>query len=124
MKINTIYIENAAKSHPKTYDIIKRIKYKNIIYCHSYSEVFNSNNQNFRIQKELPSLILAYKKKNFIHKAPEKFTIGFKNNYYFSHLLNCPYDCKYCFLQGMFNSANYVLFVNYEDFYSNIKKNS
>ena len=122
MKINTIYIENAAKSHPNTYDIIKRIKYKNIVYCNSYSEVFNSNNQNFRIQKESPSLILAYKKKNFILKAPEKFTIGFKNNYYFSHLLNCPYDCKYCFLQGMFNSANYVLFVNYEDFYSNIKK--
>ena len=122
MKIDTIYIENAAKSHPNTNDIIKRIKYKNIIYCNSYSEVFNTNNQNFRIQKESPSLILAYKKKNFILKAPEKFTIGFKNNYYFSHLLNCPYDCKYCFLQGMFNSANYVLFVNYEDFFTDIKK--
>ncbi len=63
MKINTIYIENDAKSHPNTNDIIKRIKYKNIIYCKSYSEVFNSNNQNFRIQKQLPSLILEYKKK-------------------------------------------------------------
>ena len=122
MKINTLYIEEAAKSHYNTSNIIKRIKYKNIIYCNSYSEVFNSNNQNFRIQKESPSLILAYKKNNFVHKAPKRFTIGFKNNYYFSHLLNCPYDCKYCFLQGMFNSAYYVLFVNYEDFFINIKK--
>ena len=31
-------------------------------------------------------------------------------------MLNCVYDCRYCFLQGMYSSANYVLFVNYEDF--------
>ncbi len=36
--------------------------------------------------------------------------------YYFSHMLNCLYDCRYCFLQGMMQSANYILFVNYEDF--------
>jgi spore photoproduct lyase len=31
-------------------------------------------------------------------------------------MLNCVYDCRYCFLQGMFRSAHYVVFVNYEDF--------
>ena len=31
-------------------------------------------------------------------------------------MLNCVYDCRYCFLQGMYRSANYVLFVNYDDF--------
>jgi len=31
-------------------------------------------------------------------------------------MLNCIYDCRYCFLQGMYRSANYLLFVNYEDF--------
>ena len=36
-------------------------------------------------------------------------------------MLNCIYDCNYCFLQGMFNSAHYVIFVNYEDFFLNIK---
>ena len=44
--------------------------------------------------------------------TPKDFTIGFKENYYFSHMLNCIYDCKYCFLQGMFNSANFVIFTN------------
>ena len=29
---------------------------------------------------------------------------------------NCLYDCRYCFLQGMYNSAHYLWFVNYEDF--------
>jgi DNA repair photolyase len=37
-------------------------------------------------------------------------------------MLNCIYDCRYCFLQGMFRSAHYVLFVNYEDFGSAIDK--
>ena len=37
-------------------------------------------------------------------------------NFYFSHMLNCIYDCRYCFLQGMYRSANYVVFVNYEAF--------
>ena len=45
-----------------------------------------------------------------------------KNNFYFSHLLNCLYDCRYCFLQGMYPSAHYVLFVNFDDFKRHIKE--
>ncbi len=36
-------------------------------------------------------------------------------------MLNCLYDCRYCFLQGMYRSAHYVLFVNYEGFQSAIE---
>ena len=36
--------------------------------------------------------------------------------------LTAFYDCRYCFLQGMFPSAHYVLFVNFEDFKAEIKK--
>ena len=53
--------------------------------------------------------------------APSEYSIGGDLNYYFSHMLNCIYDCRYCFLQGMYRSANYVLFVNYEEFYQQIK---
>jgi len=31
-------------------------------------------------------------------------------------MYNCIYDCDYCFLQGHFNSAYHVYFINYEDF--------
>ena len=37
-------------------------------------------------------------------------------------MLNCIYDCEYCFLQGKHMSAHYLLFVNYEDFFVEIKK--
>ena len=35
-------------------------------------------------------------------------------------MYNCIYDCRYCFLQGMYSSSNYVLFVNYENFLEKI----
>ena len=37
-------------------------------------------------------------------------------------MLNCLYDCRYCFLQGMYQSANYVHFVNFETFEKGIDK--
>lgn len=122
MRIKNIYVENQIKDHPNTIRITNKLKFDNLIFCDHYSEVFNSTNQNFRIQKKFPSLILAKKLNNLILKTPKNFTIGFDNNFYFSHMLNCIYDCKYCYLQGMLNSANYLIFVNYEDFLNSIKK--
>lgn len=116
-----IYIENSIKAHPRVARIVQRFKDRcHIIYCNHYREVFNPKNQNFRLQKQNPALILASKPTPRVLPTPEGFGIGGTQNYYFSHLLNCPYDCRYCFLQGMYQSANYVLFVNYEDFMQEI----
>jgi len=93
--IETIYIEENVKDHPRTAEICQRYNKATRIYCDRYTDVFNNASQNFRAQKQQPSL-------------------------YFSHMLNCLYDCRYCFLQGMYRSANYVVFVNYEDFFQEI----
>ena len=122
MNFDTVYIEEDTRNDKNTIDILGRIKFKNLIFCNNYSEIFNPKNQNFRIQKIKPNIILAKKKKNFLMNTPKDFSIGFKENYYFSHMLNCIYDCKYCFLQGMFNSANFVIFTNFNDFINEIKK--
>ena len=52
MKFNNVYIENEIENSFNTIEILKRIKYKKIIICKKYSEVFNPKNQNFRIQKK------------------------------------------------------------------------
>lgn len=111
-----IYVEQAVLTHPRTQAICTRFASAEVIVCDRYAEVFNRKSQDFRLQKQNPSLILARKEKGFVLPTPEHFGIGGKENYYFSHLLNCLYDCRYCFLQGMYRSANFVLFVNYEDF--------
>ena len=122
MKFDTIYIEELLHNSVSTNQILKKLSYNDIVLCKNYKEVFNPSNQNFRIQKKNPSLIIAQKKKKLIFRAPERFTIGYKNNFYFSHMLNCIYDCKYCYLQGMYSSANMVLFVNFDDFKKEIEK--
>ena len=120
--IETIYIESEIRSHPRTESILSRFSKARIVECERYGEVFNPKKQNFRLQKMKPALIIARKHRNFILDAPKGFGIGGRKNYYFSHMLNCIYDCRYCFLQGMYRSANYILFVNYEDFQNEIKK--
>jgi spore photoproduct lyase len=120
--IETIYIEEAILQHPRVLDIMARFPQARKITCGRYGEVFNPKAQNFRLQKQQPALILAEKYKNFALPAPTGYGIGAARNYYFSHMLNCLYDCRYCFLQGMYQSANYVLFVNYEDFQQDIRQ--
>lgn len=120
--IETIYIEEKILRHPRVAEIAARFPEARKIGCGRYGEVFNPKAQNFRLQKQRPALILAEKYKNFALKVPVGYGIGAANNYYFSHMLNCLYDCRYCFLQGMYQSAHYVLFVNYEDFQAEIRQ--
>lgn len=120
--IETIYIEEAIHRHPRAQTILARFPKARKITCQRYGEVFNPKSQNFRLQKRKPALILAEKYKNPVLPAPPGYGVGSKHNYYFSHMLNCLYDCRYCFLQGMFQSANYVLFVNYETFQKQISE--
>lgn len=119
--IDTLYIESAVAEHYRVRAIRQRFSQARVIECERYGEVFNPKAQNFRLQKQQPALILAHKHQKFALPAPTGYGIGGRNNYYFSHMLNCLYDCRYCFLQGMYQSANYVLFVNYEDFFQQIR---
>ena len=121
--IETIYIENQIRQHHRTEEILSKFKKKiDVVYCDHYGEIFNIKSQNFRIQKKKPALVLAKKEGKKLHDIPKSFSIGEKKNYYFSHMLNCIYDCEYCFLQGKHMSAHYLLFINYEDFFIEIEK--
>lgn len=120
--MQTIYIEKNILSHPRVKRILNQFDVNSqIIECDYYKEVFNPKSQNFRIQKQNPALILAEKHDSRVLATPPGFGVGGEKNYYFSHMLNCLYDCRYCFLQGMYSSANYVLFINYEEFMHDIK---
>ena len=121
--IKTIYLEEEVKNHFRTKKILSRFKDNvNVILCDHYGEIFNIKSQNFRMQKTEPSLIIAKKVGKKVLQIPKNFGIGGNVNYYFSHMLNCIYDCEYCFLQGKHMSAHYLLFINYEDFFIEIKK--
>ena len=110
----TIFVESNIFDHFRTRKLLNTIKARNIIKINHYGELFNRNKQNFRIQKESLNYIIATKKNNLVIPVPRSTTSV--EGYYFSHMYNCIYDCDYCFLQGHFNSAYHVYFINYEDF--------
>ena len=114
--IEQVYIEEALLEHPRARAIMRHYPDATVTECARYTEIFNRKAQNFRLQKIKPALILAEKFGHHVLPSPPEYAIGGERNYYFSHMLNCIYDCRYCFLQGMYRSAHYVIFVNYDDF--------
>ena len=109
-----IYVEEEALSSPLAQKLIK----KNApIIIHHYMDVFGRTHQNFSIQKQSPALLLAVKHGNFIYPGANVCqSFGNLHFYYTSFAMNCPFHCEYCYLQGMYSSANIVLFVNIEDY--------
>lgn len=120
--IHQIYLEKELIEHPLAIAIIQKYPQVTVTTIDSYREIFNRKKQDFRVQKNTPCLIIAKKYGKYVHQIPETFGIGYDLHYYFSCVINCPFDCRYCFLQGLNRSAHYVLFVNCEDFKESITK--
>jgi len=111
-----IYIQEEIADHERTHQILSRLPDAERIPCEDWREVFQRPGQNFRLQKRRPSLILGRMEDKLVEAAPPGLSFGARRNYVFAPMLNCIYDCSYCYLQGRFPSAAYVLFVNFEDF--------
>ena len=111
-----IYLERALRDHPRARRWIERQPRTPVVEIEHYGETFNPRAQNFRLQKKHPALIVARKNQRHVLPAPAGYGLDGEHHYYFSHMLNCIYDCRYCFLQGMYRSAHQVLFANFEDF--------
>lgn len=88
-----------------------------------YKDIFNRPHQNFAEQKKAPSLIFAKKKGTLLYKgAPVCQNFGKEHFYYTSCMMNCVYHCDYCYLQGMYPSGHVVVFVNLEDYFSELEE--
>jgi spore photoproduct lyase len=111
-----IYIEEEVADHWRTHEILSRLPDAVRIPCTRYTELLDREEQDFRLQKLRPSLVLAQRSRDLVVEAPPGYAFGARRNFSFAHMLNCIYDCRYCFLQGMNRSASYVIFVNYEDY--------
>lgn len=120
--VSGVYIESEIRDHPRARKLLERLRNLPVVEIEHYGEMFNPRAQNFRLQKKNPAIIIARKNDGHVLAAPEGYGLGGNHNYYFSHMLNCIYDCRYCFLQGMYQSAHQILFINYEDFGERIKE--
>lgn len=114
---NSLYVEEAALPYPLTQTLLRRFAGIPVISIRHYKDVFNRANQPFRHQKQHQAMILAVKREPFLYQGPAICqSFGASRFYYTSLMLNCIYDCTYCYLQGLYPSANLVAFVNIGDF--------
>lgn len=117
-----IYVEKEAFNYTLTQEILSKFNSK-IIEIGNYKEFFSKNNQNFSLQKLSQKIILAVKKEKFLYKGAKVCeSFGNENFYYISNVLNCIYDCEYCYLQGVYSSGNIVIFVNIEDMFKEVEE--
>ena len=117
-----IYVEDKIKNHPVACKILSNFKGSTIIDIRHYKDVFTPSGQNLLLAKNSPSLILAKKEGRLIYEgAPVCEDFGNEHFYYTSLIMNCYYDCEYCYLQGMYPSANIVIFVNIDDIFNELE---
>ncbi len=117
-RFSHLYVERRALEHPSTQRIMQKFERSHVIVIEHYKDIFNRPNQNFRIQSRSKNLILAHKEAPYLYEG-SFYSDGFEFEHFFytQSLLGCLYDCDYCYLQGLYDSAHTVLFVNIEDFF-------
>tara|TARA_Y100000994_G_scaffold240665_1_gene235623 strand:+ start:130 stop:1146 length:1017 start_codon:yes stop_codon:yes gene_type:complete len=122
-KFSHIYLEKQVEKLPLTKLIISKFSRANIIKIDHYKDIFNRVRQDFQVQKQAMNLILARKTEPLLYPASDMVQ-DYKNpnSFYNTPILNCLYNCEYCFLQGMYPSGNLVVFTNELDFYNSIDK--
>jgi len=117
-----IYVENGVIENKNTKRILSKFKKSNVIKINHYKDVFCRHNQDFLVQKKSPKLILARNDGNLIYEGARVCDdFGNEHFYYTSSIMNCLYNCEYCYLQGVYSSANIVLFVNLEDVFKQVE---
>lgn len=118
-----VYIENDVLEHPKSKEILSKINNPTIIKIDRYGDIFHRQRQSFNVQKNSQKIILAKKRYDLLYKGSKLCeNFGSDNFYYSYNIMNCIFDCEYCYLQGMYQSANVVIFVNTEDYFAEADK--
>lgn len=114
-----IYVEKSVRNHFRTQEILKKFPSAQVIEINHYKDVFCRSKQSYMLQHRSQNLILAEKQGTLLYKgAPVCQSFGNQFFYYTSCMMNCIFDCEYCYLKGMYPSANIVIFVNLEDIFA------
>jgi len=114
--IDHIYIEEDAFEYPKTKEILTRTNLPySIIKQHDF---FNDRNSDWNKSKK--RLLLRTFKGKWLKKCPGTKNLICCNYYVINPIINCPYNCSYCFLQGYVDSPYISFMVNLDDMYKDL----
>ena len=106
----------------KAEEIISHFPEAVVVRIGHYKDVFNRHKQNYVKQHHAQALILAVKQGTLVYPGAKVCqSMGNKHFYYTSCMMNCLFDCEYCYLKGMYPSGNMVIFLNLKDIFSEVE---
>ena len=111
----TVFIEHRVKESIHTKNILKNIKYRELEYIENIEDIWGRVKKPYLQKRETLNLFIGNKKGALVKEAPMAYGHGKEKHFYYIHAYNCIYECKYCYLQGYFNTPDLVLFVNHEN---------
>lgn len=118
-----LYIEEEALGYPMTERIRNCFPDASVIRISRYGELFDRPRQSYLEQYPSRNLILAVRHGTVIYPgAPVCQSFDQRWFYYCTPAMNCVYNCSYCWLKGMYQTANLVIFVNQEYFLEETEK--
>ena len=118
-----IYVEETLLQSPETKGILQKFPKAKVIPIKHYKDLFNRKKQGRLAQSHSRKLILAKKEGQRLYDGAVVCQDFSESHFcYTSLLMNCPFHCAYCYLQGMYPSSNLVMFLNLEDYFSDCRK--
>ncbi len=118
-----IYVEKEVWRYPRTKRILDRFPNSEKVEIDHYKDVFCRKKQNVALQNKVPNMILASRSSHMIYKGANVCqNFGNEHFYYTTCVMNCIYDCEYCYLKGMYPSGNLVIFVDLEDIFTELER--
>jgi spore photoproduct lyase len=116
-----VYAEKRALGYPLARRMIELCKNAALVEIDSYKDIFYRRNQVFAVQRRSRALILAVNSDGFVFKGSRNCdNFGYANFYCHTSVINCVYDCEYCYLAAKYPCAHIVMFVNYEDSFDEV----
>lgn len=116
-----VYVERKLDGVYDVEDILKKLPGSRLVWLNHYKDIFNRKSQSLGLQKKSPALVLAKKEGQLIYNGSKECqSFGNEHFYYTSCMMNCLFDCEYCYLQGMYPSADVVIFMNLEDIFREV----
>lgn len=123
MIFHKIFIEEEVWEHPRTLYLLKRVKSKEPPRkIRKIEDWFERYRKPYLQKRDHLNLYIGKKLGQLVKEAPVAYGLSGNPHYYFIYNYNCPYECKYCYLQGHFSSPDFVFFVNYEDVADSMEK--
>ena len=118
-----IYVEEALLQSPDVERVLRKFPKAKVIPIRHYKDVFNRKKQGRLAQSYSRKLILAKKEGQRLYDGAVVCQDFSESHFcYTSLLMNCPFHCAYCYLQGMYPSSNLVMFLNLEDYFADCRK--